>query len=205
MRTRNNIIGSVFIIFILVAGFIWFGFFDVAADRKHWKITQWFLEVVRDRSIEAQLSDISVPADLDDVAFYVKGAGNYDEMCSQCHLAPGMTSSELNAGLYPQPPDFTQHAIEHQARSFWVIKHGIKMTGMPTWGAQHNDEQIWQLVAFIRQLPKLDSTNYKELVAQNSSTHSHAAGHGDTHTEPNMTSEPQTQKTDDHGHGDHAH
>lgn len=49
---------------------------------------------------------------------------------------------------------------------FWVIKHGIKMTGMPAWGASHDDEKIWSVVAFLRKLAELDARRYREMVAK---------------------------------------
>ena len=181
-----------------VSIYIWSGFYDIAADKKHWKVTEWFFGVVRDRSIASKSFKITVPSDLDDVAVFVKGAGNYDEMCSSCHLSPGIRSSELSAGLYPQPPDFTKYPLEDPTRSFWVIKHGIKMTGMPAWGSSHSDGEIWELVAFIRQLQKLDHESYEELVSKYASSHQHenGQGHGKSSTD--------IQKPHSHGHN-HEH
>ena len=48
--------------------------------------------------------------------------------------------------------------------AFWVIKHGVKMTGMPAWGASHDDDVIWSLVAFLNKLPQLSPQQYKEIV-----------------------------------------
>ncbi len=177
--------------------FIWFGFYDIAADKKHWKITEWFLEVVRDRSIERKISNIETPSNLDDIQIFVKAAGNYDEMCSQCHLAPGTTTNELAAGLYPTPPDFTESSFNDPARSFWIIKHGIKMTGMPAWGTSHSDEEIWELVAFIQQLPNLDNHSYVELVAKYGGSHQHADSHDDNNMDKHSPKEQ--------GHKNHSH
>src|SRR3546814_1099025 len=54
-------------------------------------------------------------------------------MCTGCHLAPGMSETEMSRGLYPAPPDLTKTTVE-AAEAFWVIKHGIKASGMPAWG-----------------------------------------------------------------------
>src|SRR3546814_5441303 len=51
------------------------------------------------------------------------------------------------------------------AQQFWIIKHGIKMTAMPAWGKTHPDPLIWDMVAFVRKLPGMSPTEYKQLVA----------------------------------------
>jgi mono/diheme cytochrome c family protein len=48
---------------------------------------------------------------------------------------------------------------------FWIIKHGIKMTAMPAWGATHSDAQIWNIVAFFQAMPGMTPEIYKALVA----------------------------------------
>lgn len=176
--------------------FVWSGMYNIAADNKHWRVTEWFLGIVRDRSIQNETKKVTIPSNLDDVAVFVKGAGNYDSMCSSCHLSPGIRNSELSAGLYPRPPDLTQVPLENPARSFWVIKHGIKMTGMPAWGASHSDEEIWELVAFIQQLQKLDHKSYEELVSKYGGSHQHENGHG--HGE--SSTDIQKSHSDGHNH-----
>jgi len=86
-------------------------------------------------------------------------------MCSMCHLAPGMEITELHMGLYPQPPVFYQAEDEHDdiKDTFWVIKNGIKLTGMPAWGASHSDKEIWALVAFINRLNTVSAADYQKL------------------------------------------
>jgi hypothetical protein len=92
-------------------------------------------------------------------------------MCVACHLAPGLATSELSVGLYPAPPDLSRETVD-PAEAFWIIKHGIKATGMPAWGKSMADEYIWNLTAFVVKLPDLDQTQYRTLVAE-SSGHSH--------------------------------
>jgi hypothetical protein len=106
-------------------------------------------------------------------------------MCSECHLKPGTTDSELRRGLCPQPPDFTTADMgqdaspaEHAARDFWVIQHGVKTTAMPAWSLAGVDDQLtWDLGAFIRALPTLDANSYRELIESSSGhVHGHASG-----------------------------
>jgi len=143
--------------------FIWSGAFNIAADDPHWPLTERVMETVRDRSIEARLSGIAAP-NLDDESLIRTGAGNYDAMCAGCHLEPGEDHTELSVGLYPAPPNLGRDRIEDPAEAFWIIKHGIKMTGMPAWGKSMDNESIWGMVAFLQRLPEMSADQYHELV-----------------------------------------
>ena len=70
----------------------------------------------------------------------------------------------MRQGLYPQPPNLSAERVGPRA-AFWVTKHGIKMTGMPAWGASHDDDTIWAIVAFLQELPTLDRETYERLTA----------------------------------------
>ena len=48
---------------------------------------------------------------------------------------------------------------------FWILKHGIKMAGMPAW-ADHSDDELWATVAFLRKLPGMTEPDYARLVMQ---------------------------------------
>lgn len=152
--------------------YVYFGVFNVAADEPHSALVYAVMDIVRSRSIAVRARDIQVPA-LDDQKLIATGAQHYAEMCSDCHLAPGKSESEIRAGLYPQPPDLSKHLHASPAETFWVIKHGIKMSGMPAWGATHDDSSIWGLVAFLQKLPELGPDQYRELVSKKGESREH--------------------------------
>ena len=161
----------------LVGGAVAFvraGIYNVGADDPHLPATNAVLEQLREASIEARASKLEVPKDLMSQARITQGAGNYAAMCTQCHLAPGMGPTEISRGLYPAPPNLTKEAVD-AAEAFWVIKHGIKASGMPAWGGSMGDEYIWNMAAFIQKLPTLDAAEYQAMVAS-SGGHSHGGG-----------------------------
>jgi mono/diheme cytochrome c family protein len=170
---RSLLIGAAALVVLAALGalFVGAGMYNVAADEVHTPLVYRLLETVRERSIAARAKDIAVP-DLTDPAMARRGAGNYDAMCVGCHLAPGVKDSELSVGLNPTPPNLSEHAHSDAAEAFWVIKHGIKATGMPAWGKHMEDFHIWDLVAFLRKLPSLSAEQYAAEVAA-SGGHSH--------------------------------
>lgn len=150
------------------------GVYNVAADEEHSAIVYRVLETARERSIAARMSGVSVP-EFNDPQRVRRGAGNYDSMCAGCHLSPGAVATELSRGLYPQPPNLTKNAEQNPARAFWIIKHGIKSTGMPAWGKSMDDDYIWDLVALVKQLPGMSAEQYAAEVRA-SGGHSHGGG-----------------------------
>ena len=136
----------------------------LSADVPHTQPVYWLLETVRDRSVEARARDIVVPNDLKDPNRISRGAGQYADMCSGCHLAPGMKRTEISQGLYPRAPELRRTTTLTPEEQFWVVKHGIKMTGMPAWGVTHDDDLLWDVVAFVRKLPELTPEQYEALV-----------------------------------------
>lgn len=164
----------------LTALFVYSGVFDVAADVPHSALVYAALEVVRDRSISVRSKDIQVPP-LNDPKLIADGAEHYDAMCASCHLAPGSQPSEMREGLYPQPPSLTEKIDLSAAETFWVVKHGIKMSAMPAWGKTHDDRSIWAIVAFLRKLPELGPGEYRALVRANEGTRDHTRQRGHDH------------------------
>lgn len=148
-----------------VAAFVWLGGYNVAASVPHWKITHWLLEKVRERSISAHSKGIIIPH-LKGPKLFDIGFKNYHAMCRLCHGAPGNPRTEIAKGLYPNPPDFISKDIKmrNEAELYWIIKNGIKMTGMPAFGPTHSEEEIWGIVAFLKRLPDLKPEEYQTMV-----------------------------------------
>jgi len=147
-----------------VAVTIYEGLYNVAADVPHTQPVYWLVETLRERSVAARARDIVVPSNLDDANRISKGAGQYADMCSGCHLAHGMKRTEISQGLYPRPPELRHKTDLTAAEQFWIVKHGVKMTAMPAWGVTHDDELLWDVVAFVRKLPELTPEQYQTMV-----------------------------------------
>ncbi|HEX6831751.1 MAG TPA: cytochrome c [Methyloceanibacter sp.] len=159
------------LIAVVAAGLVYMGSFDVAADKPHSQPVFWLMDTVRERSVAVRAAGIAVPGDLADAKRIASGAAQYDEMCSLCHLAPGMKRTEISRGLYPRAPELRRKSELTPAEQFWVVKHGLKMTGMPAWGVTHDDELLWDVVAFLRKLPDLTAEQYQTLVKSAPKSH----------------------------------
>ena len=145
--------------------FVYAGIYNIGADAPHSGLVYNVLQELRDRSVANGARGIQPPADLNSPKRIAAGAGLYAEMCTGCHLGPGIEKSEMSQGLYPQAPELARGTDLSPAQQFWTIKHGIKLTAMPAWGKTHSDELIWDMVALLQRLPKLSPEQYKALVA----------------------------------------
>jgi len=129
-------------------------------------------------------------------------------MCAGCHGAPGQDPEAMGQGLNPPPPDLAESALEWSpAELFWVTKNGIKMTGMPAWGATHDDDAIWPVVAFLTKLPDLDAAQYKDLMDSAGDMGHHAndaAAEGHSHDESGHSEGPPVEP-EEHDHSTHEH
>lgn len=87
------------------------------------------------------------------------GIALYGQHCAICHgtAAGDSSASPIAKGLYPAPPQLATDGVEDDPEgvSFWKIKHGIRLTGMPAWGRSLNDQQIWTLALFLKHMDKL--------------------------------------------------
>ena len=145
-----------------VAAFVGSGIYDIGADDHHTKIVLAIIEQLRERSIAVRARAID-PPNLEDPTRISAGAEHYAALCVGCHLSPGVTKSEIRAGLYPHPPNLAQEDTRDAQRAFWTVKHGIKMSAMPAWGKALDDAAVWDLVAFLRQMPSVTPETYQQL------------------------------------------
>jgi mono/diheme cytochrome c family protein len=172
MKTLITVLLTLAVVLLLVEGYVYSGAFDVAADRPHGAFVQWLVQTTRERSIAARAKDIKVPP-LDAPTLIGQGAGEYAEMCTGCHLAPGAQDNEFRQGLYPPAPELAKGGGPgaEPAQQFWIVKHGIKMSAMPAWGVTHDDATIWSIVAFLQKLPTLTPEQYTALTNDPESAH----------------------------------
>ncbi|WP_404364462.1 c-type cytochrome [Marinobacter sp.] len=166
MRALKPILIFILLVLIGCAVLIYSGTYNVAADEPHAGAVKTLLNVIRNRSVHVRLDNISPPPDLNSPERVERGGRLYGANCAGCHLGPGQEETPFFRGLNPQPPRLTLHGGHHDPKyQFWVIKHGIRMTGMPAWGVTKADDQLWDLTAFLRELPEMSAETFRTRTA----------------------------------------
>jgi cytochrome c553 len=158
-----------FVLFGLVMGLGGFlltvsGIIPIKASSGHWPITRWFLQFSKQRSVATYSLGIEAPP-LDEQRLVLHGAGAYETNCRGCHGSPSLQSPRVAQAMTPAPP-YLPHTVAgwESSELFVIVKHGIKFTGMPAWPAQHRDDEVWAMVAFLRKFPALEADAYQRLV-----------------------------------------
>ncbi len=99
---------------------------------------------------------------------------HFADHCALCHGNDGKGQTTIGRNLYPKAPDMTQPDTQalSDGEIFYLIKNGIRLTGMPAWGKDtpEDDQQTWELVHFIRRLPRLTEEELADMQGLNPKT-----------------------------------
>jgi mono/diheme cytochrome c family protein len=114
-----------------------------------------------DREEENPWTSVATPEVLKDAREH------FADHCSQCHANDGSGKTEMGQYLYPRAPDMRLPATQNltDGELYYIIRNGVPLTGMPAWGEPNTlqDDDSWQLVLFIRHLPKLTAEEIKDM------------------------------------------
>jgi mono/diheme cytochrome c family protein len=147
------------------AAFVYSGLYDISATDQHLAPTYYAIRKTMERSVARRAADIAVPP-LGAAQQLERGLSLYRAHCVQCHGAPGIAPEPFALGLTPLPTPLARSGKDRSpAELYWVVRYGIKMTGMPAWEFRMPEEDLWAVVAFLKRLPLLSVAEYTELRA----------------------------------------
>ncbi len=176
------IVTIVITLLVLILGtfiYVSSGTYNVSQLVPHEKITKSLIEFTMRKSIEKRMKAIKIPDNFADSTMIIVGYEHYNEMCIGCHSAPGKNPGKIAEGLYPEPPLLYKQASGEDAQEFfWIIKNGIKMTGMPAFKPTHSDEKIWAITAFVTNaLPSIKPEEYDDWLKKYAGVNEENEGH----------------------------
>jgi mono/diheme cytochrome c family protein len=106
-------------------------------------------------------------------AFWL-GLEHFARYCAMCHANDGSgENTPIGQGLFPKPPDMRTEPTQRltDGELFYIIENGVRFTGMPAFGTgagdPAGDAQVWQLVRFIRRLPRITADEVGRMEALN--------------------------------------
>ncbi len=139
------------------------GILPIKASSGHWPITEWFMHTGMERSVALHSAGIEPPP-LDQPDLIIKGATHFEIGCRPCHGSPGLPQPRIASRMTPHSPNLGARIPNWQPNElFYIVKHGVKFTGMPAWPALHRDDEVWAVVAFLQKLPQLNEAEYRRL------------------------------------------
>ncbi len=164
MRFLLGVVFGILLVAIGAAAVVYTGSFNTAATIPPSKVEKNFATFALNKSVarRAPSRKNPLPATAETLA---GGLAHFRENCVICHGAPGVDPGEIGQGLNPGAPDLTLPRV--QARSdgelFWITSEGVRMTGMPAFSPTHGENEIWQVVAFLRHLPEITDEEKAQL------------------------------------------
>ena len=176
------LVGLVLAILIGVLALPKIGVFDMTATGEPGLLDWWgstnLHSLLEKRAPEAKIPPAADPA---------QGIDHFAAVCRQCHGAPKAPRDDWAQRMLPMPPQLWE--AETQAMTdgqlFYIVANGVRMSGMPAFGPAHSEEEIWNLVALLRGLDKLDEAQVRRLQG-GGQPHRHGEGGQTEHPEQQM-------------------
>ena len=126
------------------------GLIPASADGTHSRLEARIMPAVLHASIARHASSETNPVPLNEDTLKA-GVDTYKAMCARCHSTPDGEASVYGQSFYPPAPKLPEGMSQYtDSQLFWVIKHGIRNTGMPGWGSMLSDQEIWQVVSLLK-------------------------------------------------------
>jgi mono/diheme cytochrome c family protein len=161
MRVLVSVLAVVLLGVLGAAAMVRLGLYDISATDQHLAPTYWLLDTGMKYSVRRRARDIEVP-DLRDRGRIEKGLALYRAHCEHCHGGPGIAPQPFALGMTPAPVPLAHTARAWApAEMFWVVKEGIKMTGMPAWKYRMSEQEMWAVVAFLPAMAGMTPTEYQ--------------------------------------------
>ena len=171
MKPYQRVIVTVIVTILVVLGVefcvalavMWWGVVNVGADHPHPQPVRWYLDRAMVHSVKEHARGLRAPAQVP----LAWGASGYGHLCVSCHGAPGVEPSPVGQGLSPHPPALIRTANDWTVELvYWIAAHGVGDTGMPAFGVTQDEQELWAIAYFVKQLPNLTPAEYKKLVAE---------------------------------------
>ena len=143
------------------------GLVNFSAAKTPGRLEEWLATFALNRSIARRAPKVANPLASSPAAVSA-GLALFRTHCVDCHGAPGVDPTEGGASLNPPAPGLTLGRVQARpdGELEWIVSNGIRMTGMPAFGASRSEEEVWQLVAALRRLPQLSPEERQRLAKE---------------------------------------
>ena len=154
MRHRGWLAAAVIFLTALVVGAFGAAHANISALPEPGTFETTLAMKTKDWYIRRATRGVLPPAPTKSAASIATGRTLFGMDCTSCHGQNGRTPAPIGKAMYPRVPSLGSHEVQQMSdrELFWVIKNGIRLSGMPGFAHIDNDEQIWQLTYYVRSL-----------------------------------------------------
>jgi mono/diheme cytochrome c family protein len=160
MKAIVSFLAGIIFTLVVLAGAGYFavkaGFVPANADSKPAALESWVANTALNAALERDIKGLTNPIQPSDENL-ITGVHLYVANCAVCHGASDGRPSNLAQGFYIEAPQLAKDGVEDdpEAATFWKVKHGIRFTAMPSFATTLQDEEIWKIAMFLKQMDKL--------------------------------------------------
>jgi len=146
------------------------GLVPANADARPSALERWAARLSLHATVDRESKTLTDPL-TPDVATLHAGLKLYGSNCMVCHGAADGQSSNIAMGLYQNAPQLGKHGVEDdpEGETYWKVAHGIRLTGMPSFGKTLTPAQLWQITTFLKHmdaLPPQVAAEWKKMPSQ---------------------------------------
>ncbi|HEX4047774.1 MAG TPA: c-type cytochrome [Elusimicrobiota bacterium] len=136
--------------------FVSWGLMPANADARPPALEKWAARKSLKAAIAREAPTTANPVALNDEDL-IAGVKLYAANCLVCHGAADGAASNIAKGLYQHAPQFGRHGVtdDPEGETYWKIDHGIRMTGMPSFGGALSETQMWRITLFLKHMKEL--------------------------------------------------
>jgi mono/diheme cytochrome c family protein len=145
------------VVIVLLAEFLWvrLGFIHSRADVPESVLERKIAMPSLDASLDRHAPQAANPIAATD-ANLLAGMKIYQTHCAGCHGDIHQTHQAFGDAFYPRAPQFMEDAPDMpENQNFYIVRHGIRLTGMPAFGSSLNEQEVWQVITFLSHMDKL--------------------------------------------------
>jgi mono/diheme cytochrome c family protein len=160
---RHFLVAAIAVAIVGVLGavaYVKLGLFNVAASHPHSQLVEWITHDTMINSVKRRAADVPLPATIS-AAQAKRGFCQYEAHCVTCHGGPAVAREQWVNGMNPAPPYLLDATRQWTPRELhWIVRNGIKMTGMPAWRDTLSEREIGDVVAYLEAMPQMPPQSY---------------------------------------------
>ena len=174
MRFLSGVVFGILLVAAGAAAIVYTGSFNTSAEIPPGKMEKTLATFALNKSVARRAPNRKNPLPATSETLR-GGLAHFRENCVVCHGAPGVDPGEIGQGLNPGAPDLTLPRVQSRSdgQLYWIVDEGIRMSGMPAFGVTHGENELWQIVAFLRHLPEITDAEKAQLKGESEEAEHH--------------------------------
>jgi thiosulfate dehydrogenase len=155
IRFLTGFLTAVVLVLLVVFCYVRFGFVDPRADTEPGSLETKLAMPALDASVDRRAPDVKNPIQLNEENL-LAGMKIYQSDCAGCHGDISHSHSPFGDSFYPRAPQFVEDAPDMpENQNFYIIQHGVRLSGMPGWKTSLKESEMWQVTTFLSNMDKL--------------------------------------------------